>query len=229
MSQLVVQDLSAGYGGVPVLHGVSLSLAPGEILAVVGRNGVGKTTLVLTLAGLLPAAAGSVHIGGVDVTSEIPSKRARLGLGLAAQERAVFQELTVAENLEVAGLASAALDGALSMFPDSLLGRAHQVAGTLSGGEQKMLAVARTLAGPADIVILDEPAEGLQPSNVAVLGDHLERARAEGRGVLLIEQFLALAYRVADRFVVMEKGEVVDGGDGEDEGLWGRVEQRLRI
>lgn len=229
MRGLTVQNLSAGYGAIPVLHGVSFSLPPGEILAFVGRNGVGKTTLAMTVAGLLPATAGTIHLGQIDVTTYPPSERVRLGLGLAAQERAVFQELTVAENFEVAGITSAAIDRALGLFPDSLLGRQSQIAGTLSGGEQKMLAVARTLAGPAEVLILDEPTEGLHPSNVDLLGDHLEHARVEGRGVLLIEQFLALAHRLASRFVVMEKGEIVDAGDGKDKELHERIDQRLRI
>jgi branched-chain amino acid transport system ATP-binding protein len=229
MSGLAVHNLSAGYNAVPVLHGVSFSLESGEVLAFVGRNGVGKTTLALTLAGLLPASAGEIHLGEVDVTRASPSQRVRLGLGLAAQERAVFQELTVAENFEVAGIAPGAIDRALRLFPDSLDGRQSQIAGTLSGGEQKMLAVARALAGPAQVLILDEPTEGLHPSNVDLLGDHLELARAEGRGVLLIEQFLALAHRLANRFAVMEKGEIVDGGDAADRGLHERIDQRLRI
>jgi len=229
MTRLAVQDLSAGYGAIPVLHGVGFSLAPGEILAFVGRNGVGKTTLAMTVAGLLPATSGTIHLGQTDVTTYPPSQRVRLGLGLAAQERAVFQELTVAENFEVAGITPAAINRALRLFPDSLVGRQSQIAGTLSGGEQKMLAVARTLTGPAEVLILDEPTEGLHPSNVDLLGDHLEHARAEGRGVLLIEQFLALALRLANRFAVMEKGEIVDGGDANDKELHGRIDQRLRI
>jgi urea transport system ATP-binding protein len=229
VSGLTVQSLSAGYDSVPVLHSVSFSLATGEILAFVGRNGVGKTTLALTLVGLLPASAGTIYVGEIDVTAAPPSQRVRLGLGLAAQERAVFQELTVAENFEVAGIAPASISRALGLFPEALVGRENQIAGTLSGGEQKMLTVARTLTGPAEVLILDEPTEGLQPSNVDLLGDHLERARADGRGVLLIEQFLAVAHRLANRFAVMEKGEIVDGGDAKDRELHERIDQRLRI
>lgn len=229
MPGLTVEELSAGYNTVPVLHSVSFSLTQGKTVALIGRNGVGKTTLASTLAGLLPATSGSVRLGPVDITAEAPSQRVRRGLRLAPQERAVFQQLTVAENLEVAGLSAVEIGRALALFPDSLQGRENQTAGTLSGGEQKMLAVARTLTGTADILILDEPAEGLQPSNVDLLGNHLERARAAGKGLLLIEQHLALAHRLSDRFLVMERGEIVDRGRAGDPEIGHRIEQRLVI
>lgn len=229
MRGLIVQGLSAGYAEVPVLHSVAFSLAPGETVALMGRNGAGKTTLASTLAGLLAATDGSIRLNSVDMTSEPPSERVRRGLRLAPQDQAVFPNLTVAENLEVAGLAPADIDGALSMFPQSLQGKQNQSAGTLSGGEQKMLAVSRTLTGTAEILIMDEPAEGLQPSNVDLLGIHIRRAGREGRGILLIEQHLALAHRLSDRFLVMEKGRIVDSGLASDPGLAKRIEERLVI
>lgn len=229
MSGLSVQGLSAGYANVPVLNSVAFSLSPGEMVALMGRNGAGKTTLASTLAGLLPATAGSIRLNSVDITSEPPSERVHQGLRLASQDRAVFPNLTVAENLEVAGLAPADIDGALAMFPQSLQGKQNQSAGTLSGGEQKMLAVSRTLAGTGEVLILDEPAEGLQPSNVDLLGVHLRRARRAGRGILLIEQHLALANRLSDRFLVMERGRIVDEGVAGDPGLGERIEMRLVI
>ena len=229
MKSLTVQELSAGYDSVPVLHSVSFSITRGETVALIGRNGVGKTTLASTLAGLLPATSGSVRLGPEDITAAAPSRRVRCGLRLAPQERAVFPNLTVAENLEVAGLSGAGIRRALALFPESLPGRENQTAGTLSGGEQKMLAVARTLIPNADILILDEPAEGLQPSNVDLLGDHLRRARAAGKGLLLIEQHLALAHRLSDRFLVMERGEIVDSGPSGDPELGKRIEKRLVI
>lgn len=229
MRGLAVQGLCAGYAKVPVLHSVAFSLAPGETVALIGRNGAGKTTLASTLAGLLPATAGSIRLNSVDITAQPPSERIRQGLRLASQDQAVFPNLTVAENLEVAGLTPADIDGALALFPQSLQGKQDQSAGTLSGGEQKMLAVSRTLAGPGEILVLDEPAEGLQPSNVDLLGTHLQRARRNGKAVLLIEQHLALAYRLSDRFLVMEKGRIVDKGLAGDPGLGKRIEMRLVI
>lgn len=229
MTALEVRDLSAGYGGVPVLHSVSFALAPGETTALIGRNGVGKTTLARALVGLLEATSGSVRLGPVSITAEPPSERARRGLRLAPQEQGVFPNLTVAENLEVAGLTATLIREATAMFPGSLRGRENQAAGTLSGGEQKMLAVARTLAGDASVLVLDEPAEGLGPTNVDLLGDHLERARAQGRSLLLIEQHLALAHRLSDRFLVMERGKIVDEGRAGDPRLDQRIEQRLVV
>lgn len=229
MRGLAVQGLCAGYVKVPVLHSVAFSLAPGETVALIGRNGAGKTTLASTLAGLLPATAGSIRLNSVDITAQPPSVRVRQGLRLASQDQAVFPNLTVAENLEVAGLTPADIDGALALFPQSLQGKQDQSAGTLSGGEQKMLAVSRTLSGPGEILVLDEPAEGLQPSNVDLLGTHLQRARRNGKGILLIEQHLALAYRLSDRFLVMEKGRIVDKGLAGDPGLGKRIEMRLVI
>ena len=135
----------------------------------------------------------------------------------------------MAENLEVAGLSATLIRAATAMFPGSLRGRENQTAGTLSGGEQKMLAVARTLVGDASVLVLDEPAEGLQPTNVDLLGDHLERARAQGRSLLLIEQHLALAHRLSDRFLVMERGKIVDEGRAGDPRLEQRIEQRLVV
>ncbi len=229
MTPLACRNLSAGYDSVPVLHSVTLSVSQGETVTLIGRNGVGKTTLASTLAGLLPATGGAIELGGVDVTVEAPSRRCKRGLRLVPQERSVFPDLSVAQNLEVAGLPTAAISQALNLFPDFLPGRENQTAGTLSGGEQKMLAVAGALAGSASVLVLDEPTEGLQPSNVKRLGDHLERAAAAGRTLLLIEQHLALAHRLSDRFLVMEKGEIVDEGPAGDPDLGKRIERRLVI
>ena len=229
MRGLDVQGLCAGYLTVPVLHSITFSLAPGETVALIGRNGAGKTTLAYALAGALAATSGSVRLNSFDITAQPPSERVRLGLRLASQERAVFPNLTVVENLEVTGLSPTEIEDALALFPRSFQGKENQSAGTLSGGEQKMLAVSRTLRGTGEILIMDEPAEGLQPSNVDLLGLHLQRAREEGKGILLIEQHLALAHRLADRFLVMERGRIVDGGPAGDRGLGKRIEKRLVI
>ncbi len=227
--RLEARELSAGYDSVPVLHGISLAVSEGEIVAVVGRNGVGKTTLVKALMGVLPATGGQICLDGRDVTRRPPSYRVRAGLRAAYQERALFQELTVADNLRLGGFAPATHQRVLEMFPDSLRGKAAQRAGTLSGGEQKMLAAAGALISASPVILLDEPSEGLQPSNVDLLGSHIAEARQRGSGVLLIEQHLALAERLADRFIVLEKGEVVDEGRAGEAHTHDRIAKRLVI
>ena len=227
--RLEAVDLCSGYGSLPVLHGVSLTVETGEIVALVGRNGAGKTTLVKTLMGVVRATGGSLTLGGLDVIRRPPSQRVRRGLRATYQERALFQELSVADNLRLNGFGPDHSGRVLGLFPDALAGRGPQRAGTLSGGEQKMLSVAVALSTSAPLLVMDEPTEGLQPSNVDVLGGHLEQARAAGRGVLLIEQHLALAHRLADRFIVLEKGEIVDAGLASDPAVQARVTQRLVV
>ena len=227
--RLEARELCAGYDSVPVLHGISLAVESGEIVAIVGRNGVGKTTLVRALMGVLPATGGQIHLDGVDVTRRPPSQRVRRGLRATYQERALFRELTVADNLRLVGFAPPIHRRVLDMFPDSLPGRATQRAGTLSGGEQKMLAAACALVSAAPLILMDEPSEGLQPSNVDLLGRHIATARERGSGVLLIEQHLALAERLADRFVVLEKGEIVEEGDAGEDRIHDRIAKRLVI
>ena len=222
-------DLRAGYGTAAVLHGLSISVDRGEIVAVVGRNGVGKTTLVKTLMGVIAATSGTITLNGVDVTRRPPSLRVGLGLRATYQERGVFAEISVADNLRLNGFNPEQYDAILALFPEALAGRVGQFAGTLSGGEQKMLAAAIALKSTAAILVMDEPTEGLQPANVDRLGRHLEEARSAGRGVLLVEQHLALATRLGDRFVVIEKGEIVDAGTTTDPDLHQRLSARLVI
>ena len=204
-------------------------MSTGEVVAVVGRNGAGKTTLVKTVLGVLRSTGGRLLLDGADITRLPPSRRARSGLRATFQERALFGDLSVGDNLRLNGFGTEGRDRVLSMFAASLAGRESQRAGTLSGGEQKMLAAAIALATTAPLLVMDEPAEGLQPTNVSLLGDHIEAARTAGRGVLLVEQHLQLAERLADRFIVLEKGEVVDGGAASDPGLAARVARRLAI
>ena len=196
--RLEARELFAGYDSVPVLHGISLAVDSGEIVAIVGRNGVGKTTLVKALMGVLPVTGGRIALDDKDVTRRPPSHRVRAGLRATYQERALFQELPVGDNLRLNGFAPSMHQQVLGLFPDSLMGREAQRAGTLSGGEQKMLAAACALVSSAPLILMDEPSEGLQPSNVDLLGRHIEHARSQGSGVLLIEQHLALAKRLAD-------------------------------
>ncbi len=227
--RLNAMNLHAGYGGVPALHGISMEIQSGEIVALVGRNGVGKTTLVKTLMGLLPVTDGELLLDDQPITNWAPSKRVRAGLRATFQEKGLFQELTVGENLRLNGFEPNAQDAVLAQFPKSLSGRQSQRAGTLSGGEQKMLAAACALKTDASLIIMDEPTEGLQPSNVEVLGDHIDNARSAGRGVLLIEQHIALANRLADRFIVVEKGRVVEASPADDPTIQTRIKKRLAI
>ena len=227
--RLEARELRAGYDSVPALHGISLAVESGEIVAIVGRNGVGKTTLVKALMGVLPATGGRIYLDGLDVTRRPPSYRVRAGLRATYQERALFRELTVGDNLRLTGFAPSMHQRVLEMFPDSLSGRSAQHAGTLSGGEQKMLAAACALVSAAPMILMDEPSEGLQPSNVDVLGRHIANAREGGSGVLLIEQHLALAERLADRFVVLEKGEIVEEGHAGEDHIHDRIAKRLVI
>ncbi len=226
---LEVRRLRSGYGGATVLDEMSLTVGRGEIVAVVGRNGMGKTTLVKTLMGVIAATSGSVTLDGVDVTHSPPSRRVRLGMRATYQERGVFATVSVGDNLRLNGFGPGRHGDVLEAFGDSLTGRELQLAGTLSGGEQKMLAAAIALATPAPVLVMDEPSEGLQPANVDRLGSHLERVRSSSRGVLLVEQHLGLAARVADRFVVVEKGAIVDSGTAADPGIHRRVAERLAL
>ncbi len=218
---LKTTSLTAAYGTVPVLVGIDLALEEGEILALLGRNGAGKTTLMRTLIGLLKATGGSVSFSGADITNLAPHEIARRGIAYVPQGRGIFPKLSVAENLEL-GTRSRP-DGRSDVpaeifdyFP-RLKERLSQTAGTMSGGEQQMLAIGRALAGDPKILLLDEPSEGIQPSIVYEIGQFLNRIVAEtGISVLLVEQNVDLALATADRCTVMEKGRIVRTGSVEE-------------
>jgi urea transport system ATP-binding protein len=184
-----------------------------------GRNGVGKTTLLRATMGLLPARAGRVTFDGADVTRWSPDRRARAGIGYVPQGREIFPHLTVAENLRMAGLGcgrSSAPDEALELFPKlrELLGRKG---GVLSGGEQQMLAIGRALLTRPRLLMLDEPTEGIQPSIILEIEEAIRRIRTElGLAVLLVEQYLDFAERLADSYVILAKGAVVARGETRD-------------
>jgi branched-chain amino acid transport system ATP-binding protein len=211
---LAVEGLRGGYGGEPVLQGVDIAIGAGEIVAVIGRNGVGKSTLMRSLIGLLRASAGMIRFAGEDVTRAAPDRRARLGIGYIPQGREVFPRLSVRENLlvgEVAGRGRAAPDyeRVFGYFP-ILKERARQPAGTLSGGQQQQLAIARAMIGDPKLMLLDEPSEGIQPSIVKDIGRNVRRLNAQtGVAVLLVEQNLDLIVSVAQRGFVMDKGRIV--------------------
>ncbi len=213
---LRLRDVSSGYGAISVVKSVSLSVGTGEIVTVLGKNGMGKTTLLKTILGLVPLRSGVIHVGGVDRATLTPARLIAWGLGYAPQEQPLFQDLSIRDNLRLAVRTDAQLDPALAhvfnYFP-FLKDRLRQRAGTLSGGEQKMLVLARALMLRPRLLLIDEISEGLQPSVIdriaGVLSD--ERSR-DGTAMLIIEQNLDFALRVADRWAVLKMGEIDDEG-----------------
>jgi branched-chain amino acid transport system ATP-binding protein len=208
---LHIENLTAGYGAIQVLHGVNLSLASGGRLALIGRNGVGKTTLLKAVMGLADVKAGQVRLDGQDITKWSARERAHAGIGYVPQTRDIFPSLTVEENL-LAGLKGrprSALDEAYALFP-RLAERRLNGGQQLSGGEQQMLSVARTLLGKPRLLLLDEPLEGLAPIICIELMRAFEHlAQDTGVAVLLVEQKVDDALRFAPRAMVLERGEVV--------------------
>ncbi len=210
---LRVEGLRAGYGGEPVLQGVSLRVGKGEIVAVIGRNGVGKSTLMRTLIGLLPVGAGRIDFAGREVNKISAQARARLGMSYIPQGRDVFPRLTVRENLLVGETArrggQSDYDKVYEFFP-ILKERASQAAGTLSGGEQQQLAIGRAMVAGPDLMLLDEPSEGIQPSIVKDISRNIRRLNAEtGLTVLFVEQNLDLIVSLAQRGFVIDKGRII--------------------
>jgi urea transport system ATP-binding protein len=227
-----VEGLASGYGTSQVVSDVSFTLAKSEVLAIVGRNGMGKTSLLKTLLGFLPAWRGTIRITGQDVTRMPPHLRRRLGVVYVPQEQALFQDLSIRDNLRLGILSdrdfAAALDQVGQWFP-VLTQRLRQRAGTLSGGEQKMLIVARALMARPQILLLDEVTEGLQPSLVDRLSNVLTRVRQDvGTSMVVIEQHLPFALGIAGRYLVFKRGEIVDSA-GVDAGAAARIESQMRI
>jgi urea transport system ATP-binding protein len=212
-----VKGLDVYYGDSRVLASLDMSVGPGEVVCVMGRNGVGKTTLLKTIVGLLTPRRGTIDYGGAPIAHLPPYARARLGLGYVPQGRDIFPMLTVRENLLVGARRSeprpGALDYVLSLFPalEALLTRRG---GDLSGGQQQQLALARVLIADPSLLLLDEPTEGIQPSIVEQIADVLERIKREGRrSILLVEQYLEFAWSIGDRFYVMDKGGIAFESD----------------
>ena len=220
-AMLEVTGLQAAYGRARVLFGVDVTVEAGKLMCVMGRNGVGKTTLLNSVMGVLAPTSGKVVFDGEDVTKLPTYERVRRGMGYVPQGHETFPQLTVAENLRVTLEASrhkdkSAIDEALEVFPrlTEMLGRK---AGFLSGGQQQQLAIARALVTRPRMLILDEPTEGIQPSIVAEIEAAIERLNKEkGLAVLLVEQYLELALRLADGFVIIEGGAVRRSGTAED-------------
>ncbi len=211
---LDVTGLWARYGETPILQGVDLRVGRGEVVSLIGRNGVGKTTTMRCLIGLLKAAAGSVRLLGEDITALPAEQRARLGVGYIPQGRHVFPRMTVEENLTVGRLIGGPRgkklpDIVFDSFP-RLQQRRRQMAGTMSGGEQQQLAIGRALIGNPQLMLLDEPSEGIQPSIVQLICDALRSfCRELGTTILFVEQNLDTILSLSDRSYVMEKGRVV--------------------
>lgn len=210
---LRLTDLHSGYGRVKVIEGINLAVKKGEIVAIIGRNGVGKTTLMRSLIGQIPAHSGTIELAGQPITNLPVARRAALGVGYVPQGREIFGKMTVAANLELGrGVGSAKrlnMEGVFNYFP-ILEKRLLQPAGSMSGGEQQQLAIARIIAGRPQIMLLDEPSEGVQPSIVQDIGRAIQRLRAErGLTIVIVEQNLNLIQMVADRCLVMDKGQVI--------------------
>ena len=222
MPALAVEDLHAAYGQSEVLHGLTFSVAPGEIVAVMGRNGMGKTTLMKTLMGLVPVRAGSIQVEGADVAGLKSHARVAKGLAYVPQGRMIFSTMTVQENIEtgltVTGARKVPQD-LYDMFP-VLLEMKGRRGGNLSGGQQQQLAIARALASRPKVLLLDEPTEGIQPSIIREMGRTLKAIRdARGLSIVVSEQVLSFALDVADRVIVLENGSIVHEAprDGIDE------------
>jgi branched-chain amino acid transport system ATP-binding protein len=209
---LAVEDIHTAYGLSRVLFGVSLEVAAGECVCLLGRNGVGKTTTMRSVMGLTPPSAGRVRFDGCDITGRAPYRIARAGIGFVPEDRRIFPELTVWENL--AGAARAprrpgrwTVETIYELFP-VLRALSDRMGGFLSGGEQQMLTIARTLMGNPDLLLLDEPSEGLAPLVVEALGAKIAELKAQGLTILLAEQGVEFSLALADRVYVLEKGTV---------------------
>jgi len=217
---LTVAGLNQYYGGSHILRDVAFDLPEGKVTVLLGRNGVGKTTLLRTLMGLVPSATGSVTFDGRDLTHARPDERARAGIGYVPQGREIFARLTVAENLEM-GLATRGRGAAIpprifEMFPvlKQMMGRRG---GDLSGGQQQQLAIGRALAMGPKLLVLDEPTEGIQPSIIKDIERAIRSLASTGEmAILLVEQYYDFARSLAGQYLVMERGEIIARGEGAD-------------
>ena len=215
MAMLEVDGLNAWYGASHVLHGISLAVEPGEIVALVGRNGAGKTSTIRSVMGLMPRTAGSVRFAGAELLPLPAHARFRLGLAYVPEERRIVPGLTVRENLQLGLVATdgsiderRAIDEIAESFP-RLKERLDQQGVTMSGGEQQMLAIARAMIAKPKMILLDEPSEGIMPVLVEEMGVLFRRLRDQGVTLLLVEQNVEWALKLADRAVIIDQGEVV--------------------
>jgi len=206
---LELADVHSSYGDTPILHGVSLEVETGAVVALLGRNGMGKTTCVHTIVGLIGARSGKITFNGRDITGLAPHKISPLGLSLVPQGRRIFPSLSVRENL-ILGMRGKGhtLDSIHLLFP-VLKDRASNMGSQLSGGEQQMLAIARALLANPNILLMDEPSEGLAPLIIRMIGDVLLNLKEGGLSLLLVEQNVPLALKVSDYAYVLNKGRIV--------------------
>jgi urea transport system ATP-binding protein len=215
---LTVDKLQVAYGETLILRGVDLKIGPGQLVCLMGRNGVGKTTLLKSMMGLLRPLSGSVMFEDRDITRLRPDQRARAGIGYVPQGREIFPQLTVLENLKIGMLANpnklrTVPEHIYEYFP-MLKTMLDRPGGLLSGGQQQQLAIARALVADPKLLILDEPTEGIQPSIISLIGEVLKALKNQGKlSVLLVEQYIEFAMHLADRYYVMEKGAIVMQGD----------------
>ncbi len=229
---LRVEGLNQYYGGSHILRNLSFEAKLGEVTVILGRNGVGKTTLLKSLMGVVPVKAGSVTLAGADITKATSYDRVKRGIGYVPQGREIFGRLTVEENLRM-GLATKSGGTAIpaelfELFP-ILKQFMHRRGGDLSGGQQQQLAIARALAGGPKLLMLDEPTEGIQPSIIKDIGRVIRMLADRGSmAILLVEQYYDFAAELADQYLVMERGEIVQRGAGKDMEAEG-VRQRMSI
>ena len=230
---LELQAVASGYGEAMVLRGVALSIAPGTITALLGKNGMGKTTVLKTAMGYLPKRQGTVKLFGQDVTAWPAHKVARQQVAYSPQEQALFAELSIRDNFRLGLASDAGFDerfaSVVEHFP-FLSGRLAQLAGTLSGGEQKMLLVARALMARPRLILIDEITEGLQPSVITRLAAALRGERdIRGTAMLIVEQNVGFALQVADRYSVLKRGEIVAEGAASDGDAEQTIHAQLRV
>lgn len=230
---LQVNRLTSGYKSSVVLRDLSLVVGAGEVLALLGKNGMGKSTLLKSIMGFLPKHHGTVRLHAHDISRMAPHRICRVGLGYAAQEQALFADLSVRDNLSLGLESQKAFDERFqsldALFP-VFKSRLAQLAGSLSGGEQKMLLVARTLMSRANVMLFDEITEGLQPSVVEAIAQALKWERDQrGTAMLIVEQNVSFALRVADRYLVLKQGEVVDEGSPRSPQAGRAILEHLRV
>jgi branched-chain amino acid transport system ATP-binding protein len=215
---LDVSELAAGYGRIPILGGVSFSVARGEFIGILGHNGMGKTTLLRALMGYIPATAGRVVLEDADITRAEPYRRARAGMGYVPQGRDIFPGLSVRDNLRMGAVGrprdeDAAIGSALETFP-RLKALIDRPGGALSGGEQQLLAIARCLAGNPRLILLDEPTEGIQPSIIDEIAETLLGLRSKGGlTMILVEQNLDFIATLSERVLIIQKGVIVHSAE----------------
>lgn len=216
---LQVENIHTYYGESHILHGVSLSVKTGKLSVLLGRNGMGKTTTIRSIIGFTPPKEGKIYFKDKEIQELPPYRIARLGIGISPQGRSVFPNLTVKENLLLSARSSRnghwTLDKVYDLFP-RLKERASSMGGTLSGGEQQMLAIGRALVLNPDLILLDEPSEGLSPIMVETVANVIRRLKEEQLSMLMVEQNLAMALSVADHVYILNKGEIVFSGTPEE-------------